>query len=101
MQKTYIAWTQSKTIRGLPVKMPFMRLLDELERAEDDARSPKLRLGGGFTCSRREFGRFCQRNLLHLAGQWSGFAVYVRPDFIWPARGRCLGFQLLTERLNA
>jgi hypothetical protein len=40
MQRTYIAWTQSKTIRVLPVKTPFLRLLNELERAESDARKP-------------------------------------------------------------
>lgn len=84
MQKTYIAWTQSKTIRVLPVRMPFTRLLDELELAESETRSPRLRLAGGFRLSKQEFGQFCRRNLLHLAGQWNGLSVYVRPDFIWP-----------------
>lgn len=85
MQKTYVAWTQSTLIQVLPVKMPFLRLLDELERSESIGRDPKLKLGPGFRLSRRDFGQFCQRNLLHLAGQWNGISVYVRPDFIWPS----------------
>ena len=84
MQRTYIAWTQSKTIRVLLLNTSFLRLLNELERAESDARKPRVSLVGGFRLSRREFGRFCRRNLLHLAGRWSGLSVYVRPDFIWP-----------------
>jgi len=84
MQKTYIAWTQSKKIRVLPVKMPFIRLLEELERAESAARRPRLRLVGGFRLSRQDFAKFCRRNFLHLAGQWSRVSVYVRPDYIWP-----------------
>lgn len=84
MEKTFLTWTQSKTVRVLPATMPFMRLLDELERAESEARKPNLRLAGGFKLSKLEFRQFCRHNLLHLAGEWGGLSVYVRPDFIWP-----------------
>jgi hypothetical protein len=65
--------------------MPFSELLDELELAEANGKPPRVRLGDGHRFSKKEFGRFCQINLLRLAGQWSGLSVYVRPDFIWPA----------------
>jgi hypothetical protein len=84
MHNTYVASLGRKSVRFAPVIMRFGSLLDELELAETEGRSPRLRVGKERTLSTSRFTRFCRAHALHNAGQWNGVCVYTRPEFVWP-----------------
>jgi hypothetical protein len=66
------------------VEMPFSRLLNELELAEEQTRKPNVPAQTIRKFGPNKFARFSRQHGLCNAGQWNEFWVYVRPDFIWP-----------------
>ncbi len=84
MHKIFVARFGCNSVELKPVRMTFHRMLDELEQAEEEGRTPRLHVGRNRTLSMPDFEEFCREHALIEAGEYEGLRVFIKPDFIWP-----------------
>ena len=84
MQKVYLTWIASGSIRLAPVRTHLSDLIAELELAEEESMMPKLCFGKARALNKTQFLNFSQSNELHYLGCWGRYRVYAQVRDIWP-----------------